>query len=193
MKLDLERDAKIEKFQARFAPRRTKASLAGRMRHLRKDQPVMRKITKWDPEEQEHLEILLQANMNWEDISKGMEERFANRLRSAYRSYAHAHDLDTSGVVANSHPWTDEQDDYLKVIWENQTPLEEYPKFFQGKFGIECSRKAFKARCGIKRFVCSKKGDKWAQDQLDLVGDCVCLGLTRSGIRDKFWKRFGTG
>jgi len=194
MKLDLARDTKIEKFQARFGPHRTKASLAGRMRHLRKDQLAMRKITKWDPEEREHLEILLQAGMNWEDISKAMEARFAkNRLTSAYRSYAHTHELDTSGVVATSHPWTDEQDDYLKVLCGNQTPLEEYPKFFREKFGIERSRKAFKARCGIKRFVGSEKGNEWAQDQLDLVWDCVCLGLTRSEVCDKFWKRFGTG
>jgi hypothetical protein len=69
----------------------------------------MRKITKWDPEEREHLEILLQADINWEDISKAMEARFAkNRLTSAYRSYAHAHELDTSRVVTTSHPWTDE-------------------------------------------------------------------------------------
>ncbi|RYO82163.1 hypothetical protein DL764_009648 [Monosporascus ibericus] len=76
---------------------------------------------------------------------------------------------------------------------ENQTPLEEYPKLFREKFGIERSRKAFKARRGIKRFVGSEKGDEWAQDELDLVWDCVCLGLTRSEVCDKFWKRFGTG
>ena len=89
----------------------------------------MRKVTKWDPEEREHLEMLLQADMNWEDIWKAMEARFAkNRLTSAYRSYAHAHELDTSWVVATSRPWTEEQDDYLKALWENQTPLEEYPQ-----------------------------------------------------------------
>ncbi|RYP77803.1 hypothetical protein DL771_000900 [Monosporascus sp. 5C6A] len=194
MKLDLARDAKIEKFQTRLGPHRTKASLAGRMQHLRKDQSAMRKITKWDPEEREHFEMLLQADMNWDDISKATEARFAkNRLTSGYRAYAHGHGLDTSGVVATSHSWTDEQDDYLKVLWGNQTPLEEYPKLFREKFGIERSRKAFKARYGIKRFVGSKTGGEWAQDELDLVWDCVCLGLTRSEVCDKFWKRFGAG
>jgi hypothetical protein len=116
--------------------------------------------------------------MNWDDISKAMEARFAkNRLTSAYRFYAHAHGLDASGVVANLHPWTDEQDDYLKVLWENQTPLEEYPKLFREKFGIERSRKAFKARCGIKRFVGSEKGDKVGPGS---TRPCLGLRLSRS-------------
>jgi hypothetical protein len=50
-----------------------------------------------------------------------MEARFAkSRLIAAYRSYAHAHELDTSGVVATSRSWADEEHDYLKALWENK-------------------------------------------------------------------------
>jgi hypothetical protein len=99
----------------------------------------------------------------------------------------------TARVVGTSHPWTHKNDHYLKVLWENHTALEEYPKFFQEKFDIKRSLKAFKARCRIKRFSGSEMGHEWASDQLNLVWDCFCLGLTQSEVCKKYWQRCGTG
>lgn len=195
MTLNIGPAARLEKFQTRFGSRRTAPALAGRERWMRRNQPAMRRIIKWSPEEQTHLKKLVQDGKSLKAISEEMETRFGNgRQVTAYRAFISHKGLDVSRMPQGSQPqWTEEQDEYLKSLRENGTPLGGIPRLFQERFGIDRTEKACKARCVLKRWVHREPG-VWTQEQLEsLWGWCrPGSSLSRSEIRNKYWSRFGS-
>ncbi|KAH6871422.1 hypothetical protein B0T10DRAFT_591160 [Thelonectria olida] len=181
LELNLTKESRTNKFQARFGLHRTEAAIAGRVRILRKDQPALKKILKWTPDEREYLIELLQTEGNWADVSSKLQQKFAkNRSTSVIRSYAHGHGLDISAISAASQPWTDQEDEYLKALRKSKTPLKELPRLFKEKFGVQRSYKAFQAR-------------SVTEEEEKFIRESIPLGLELAELCDRFWKQFGTG
>ncbi len=196
MTLNIGPAARLEKFQTRFGSRRTGPALAGRERWLRRNQPATRRIIKWSPEEQTHLKKLVQDGKSWKAIAQEMETRFGKgRQEGVYRSFVSHKGLDTSRMAQDSQPqWTEEQDKYLKSLRENGTPLKDFPRLFQERFGIDRTEKACKARCVLKRWV-HRKSTEWTQEQLEPLWRWCRpdSNLSRPEIHNKYWSRFGSG
>jgi hypothetical protein len=125
-------------------------------------------------------------------VAQRLEEKFENR-RTLITIQAKARSHKTNTSRFNNERWTEDQDEFVKLLKIHGTPQGEWAQLFRGKFGFLRSEMALRARLTMLVLTTGNPNKiRWTDDEKTLIREFIPLNLGHYEICDRFWKRFGT-
>ncbi|KAF5002520.1 hypothetical protein FDECE_10614 [Fusarium decemcellulare] len=151
-----------------------------------KGKPARTKADLWTEKEHETFRGLLQARGTTDGINQMLAQYPERWTKKALQNYMHTHDL------APSRVWTPQQDNYIKRLLDDRVPLKDCVERIKEDFGITRTQEAVKNRWEILGCQYTPvAGDRWTPEEINVLKECISLGLGEDKTEDKFRKKFG--